>query len=174
MSFRFRGTFVADLVLAVLVFLVILETATLPDEVQLVPALIARITFVLLLLALAGHFFPAINRWTEATLEDLFASRPGGAAEKDASVATIFRMMVYAAGYWLLVLYLGMYVVPPVLITLYLVFEARVRVHWAALSAVLATAILIVGMKLLLVDVWLGAASEIVPGYVGGAVMPTF
>ncbi len=66
----------------------------------------------------------------------------------------------------------GFPVVTPIYVTLYLVLEARVRFIWAALIGVFVTALIVTGMTMLHVEVWAGIGPEIIPDFVGGAILP--
>ena len=43
---------------------------------------------------------------------------------------------------------------------------------WAVLSGVIATALLMTGMHMVHIDVWAGAIPEIIPGLLGGSIIP--
>jgi hypothetical protein len=86
---------------------------------------------------------------------------------------SVFRVLAYIVGFWTLVFLFGLYLVPPLFIVLFLVVEAGVRLRQAVVSTLIACAFLFAGLHLLKIDLWVGVVREIVPGIVGGAVMPS-
>ena len=81
--------------------------------------------------------------------------------------------MFTTIGFWTLIFLFGLYLVPPLFIVQFLVVEAGMRWRHAVLSTLIACAFLFAGLHLLKIDLWVGVVPEIVPGIVGGAVMPS-
>ena len=84
----------------------------------------------------------------------------------------VLRIISYIAAFWVLVLVLGLFLVPPVLIAAYLIVEARIATVKAIAVSFAFCGVLFTGLVLLNVDIWLGIAPELVPGFIGGGIMP--
>lgn len=176
---RLNGSFIWTIVLGLFVLLMLIVARGFPDSLQFTPYLAGIGTLAMVLVLLAGNYYPKILRWTETTLQDLWGGGKGGDESEDASESetevpwpAVLRSMSYAVGFLAAVFVFGFAVVPPLFITLYLVVEARVRLLWAAVPAVVASVILVMGMALLNVEVWAGIIPEIVEGYIGGSIIP--
>ena len=81
-------------------------------------------------------------------------------------------MMSWAAGFFAAVFLFGMFVVPPLFIAAYLVAEAGMRPTGALVASLVASTCLYAGMTLLRVDLWIGSIAEVVPGVLGGGIIP--
>jgi hypothetical protein len=175
-----NGAFIWTVVLGLFVLLLVLVARGFPDLLQFTPNLAGYGTLAMIAILLAGHFYPGILRWTETTLQDLWGGGETGgdaepadtAPEREAPWSDILRAMGYAVGFLAFVFVAGFPVVTPIYVTLYLVVEARVRFIWAALVGVFVTALIVTGMTMLHVEIWAGIGPEIIPDFVGGAILP--
>lgn len=147
-----------------------------PPEVQVLPLVVGLPTLALTLVLLVGEFHPPVMQWLDSALDDLWGGRretPGaGADQPAASWGPVVRMMGWSAGFFAAVFLLGMFVVPPLFIVAYLVVEARMRPSRALLASFAASICLYGGMALLGVDFWSGSIAEVVPGILGGGIIP--
>jgi hypothetical protein len=175
---RIDGSFLWSLLLGFFVILLLIDARDLPDQVRIAPNIAGYTTLALILVLLAGAFYPAIVRWTEATLQDLWGgSNPSGGGvgtDTDAPVPwpDVIRVMSYAVGFLVLVILFGFFVIPPLFVATFLIREARVKPYIAILVALAASLSLNAGMYSLNVEIWSGVAPEIVEGYIGGEIMP--
>ena len=178
MKSRINGSFIWTVILGLFVALMVTVAGGFTESLRFTPYLAGFGTLSMVLILLAGTYYPEILRWTETTLQDLW----GGGEARDEGVAAeaeeeppwpaVLRSMFYAVGFLVAVFVFGFALVPPLYIALYLIVEAGVRPRWAVLVAVAATATLIMGMVLLHVEVWAGIIPEIIEGYLGGSIIP--
>ncbi len=172
------GTFVWVAIMAVAVIAMLVEAATLPPTLREIPNLLGWTVLVLFALLLVGEVCPAAIAWMDTPLEglwqggDMKEGGPGGVPDA-VPWSSVLRVLAYIVGFWALVFVFGLYLVPPLFIILFLVAEAGVRLRHAVLSALVACSFLFAGLHLLKIDLWSGVVPEIVPGIVGGTVMPT-
>ena len=175
MKGKIDGGFLFTLALGLFVLACLIEAPNLPPTLQIATYLAGCITLALICLLLAGSFWPGLLRWTETALQDLWGSgkeAPSTPAEEHPSWPAICRSMGYALGFLGFSFLFGFVFVPPIFLSLYLIVEARVPAHWAILSGVIATALLMTGMHRVHIDVWVGAVPEIIPGLLGGSIIP--
>lgn len=167
------GKVVVDLTLGAIIVFTIVEASDLPQQARQMPTVVGIATLVFLALGVLNEVFPKYTAFLRprtprsdetSTLQ----------AEQPADWSTALRVITYLLLFWVLVFFFGLYLVPPVLVTLYLVFEARVRPLIATVLALAATALTMLGLSVLGVQPWIGAGPEVIDGYVGGAVMPLF
>ena len=178
MKSRINGAFIWTVILGLFVLLQVTVAGGFSESLRFTPYLAGFGTLFMVIVLLAGNFYPEILRWTETTLQDLWGG--GGAgdggdsaeAEEEPPWPAVLRSMSYAVGFLVAVFVFGFAIVPPICVALYLIFEAGVRPLWAGLVAVAATASLIMGMVLLHVEVWAGIIPEIIEGYLGGSIIP--
>ena len=181
------GTFVWVAVMAVAVIAMLVDATSLPPILREMPTLLGSAVLVLFALLLVGEVYPrpspgwirhwricgrAVRRKREALAKCRTPLRNNGAANA-VPWPSVLRVLAYIVGFWALVFLLGLYLVPPLFIIFFLVAEAGVRLRHAVMSALVACAFLFTGLHLLEIDLWVGVAPEILPGIVGGAVMPT-
>ena len=179
MKSRINGAFIWTVILGLFVVLQVIVAGGFTESLRFTPYLAGFGTLFMVIVLLAGNFYPEILRWTETTLQDLWGGGGGGAGDGGATAAeeeppwpAVLRSMSYAVGFLVAVFVFGFALVPPLYVTLYLTVEAGVRLRWAVLVAVAASAALIMGMVLLHVEVWAGILPEIIEGYLGGSIIP--
>jgi len=180
MKTRLNGTLICVFAFGALMLLMVAEAFSFPHQVRLVPVLMGVITFVLFLLLLMGEFWPAIVEVAETNLEDIWGGRWSrketrgldNFPKETPAWSDVLRIISYIAAFWALVLVLGLFLVPPVLIAAYLIVEARIATVKAIAVSFAFCGVLFTGLVLLNVDIWLGIAPELVPGFIGGGIMP--
>jgi putative tricarboxylic transport membrane protein len=160
------------LALGVAVFLV--GALSFPDRVQILPLLTGSGTLLLLLGLVASTLLPRLKHWRgSAPQEDSGNDADTPATGPDEPPwPVVLRFAVYIMGFFAAVFMFGFFLVPPFVVALFLIYEADVPRRWAILSAVIASFSLYAGMVLLNVDMWTGALPEIVPGLIGGSIIP--
>ena len=147
-----------------------------PPEVQVLPLVVGLPTLALTIILLVGEFRPPVMQWLDSALDDLWGGRRDtpdpGAEQSSTSWRPVVRMMAWALGFFATVFLLGMFVVPPVFIVAYLVTEARMSPDGALGASLAASTCLYAGMAFLGVDLWTGSVPEVVPGILGGGIIP--
>lgn len=183
MKSRFSGAFIWTVLLGLGVLGLVYTARGFPDLLQFTPNLAGYGTLAMIAILIIGNFYPGILRWTETTLQDMWGGGKAGeeeaeaeAEEEEAAQETpwidVVRSISYAVGFLISVFLLGFPAITPIYVTLYLVAEAQVRFIWAALVGVFVTALIVTSMGLLYVEVWAGIIPEIIPGYLGGSILP--
>lgn len=147
-----------------------------PREVQILPLVVGLPTLALTIVLLAGEFHPPIMQRLDSALDDLWGGRQDSSDPTAIQPASpwrpVVRMMAWAIGFFAAVFLLGLFAVPPLFIVAYLVTEARMRLAAALFASLVASTCLYAGMALLGVDLWTGSIAEIVPGILGGGIIP--
>jgi hypothetical protein len=176
---RINGSFVWSVVLGLFIIFLLIVARGFPDSLRFTPYLAGFGTVAMTLVLLAGNFYPEILRWTETTLQDMWGGSEGGSKDEDSDTENrnqpwpaILLSMSYAVGFFVLVFVFGFTVITPMFISLYLIREARVAAIWAVPVACGVTTALVVAMLWMNVEVWAGIGPEIVPDFIGGAIMP--
>jgi hypothetical protein len=178
MKSRIDGSFVFTLCLGVFIVVCLITAADYPPSLQVAIYLCGYATLALIILLLAGTFWPEILRWSETTLQDLWGGgdEGEGAAETMSEGAVpwpaVLKSMGYAVGFLLLAFFMGLFVAPPIFLATYLMVEAKMHPLPAILAGLITTALLDTGMIMVHVDVWPGIIPEIFEGYLGGAILP--
>ena len=147
-----------------------------PAEVQILPLVVGIPTLALIIVLLAGEFHPPVMQRLDSALDDLWGGRQEttdpAMTQPASSWGPVLRMMSWAIGFFAAVFLLGLFAVPPLFIVAYLVTEARMRLGAALLASLVASTCLYAGMALLRVDLWTGSIAELVPGILGGGIIP--
>jgi hypothetical protein len=174
---KIDGELVFTLFLLAFVLVVLLATFAFPPLLRYTPFISGGLTAFFLAILIAGRIKPQILEWTETTLQDMWG---GGAGQLGPSVdadgpapwPSVVRVMTYAIGYLLGVYLLGFFLVTPVFIALFLIFDAEVRPLIAITIAVVLCGLLMLALRNLNVDLWTGVVPEIIPDLIGGAIPP--
>jgi len=166
------------LIMAAVIILMLFEAQSFPTNVKVTPLILGGTTLGLFALLMAGEFYPPIIKWMEPAIEDLLeGEKPRSMNIEDNSSAEtpwppVLRIMIYIVGFWILVVFFGLIIIPPLFIIYFLAVEARVRLRNAILSSSIACVIFITGLSLLRVEMWLGTIPEVIPGILGGSILP--
>ena len=179
MKRRLNGEVVFTIVLAIFVVVILYATLNFPPLLRYTPFISGGLTLFFLAVLLAGVVNPRILGWTETALQDMWG---GGAdsptmedtVEQPSPWPSVLRVMAYAVGYLLCVFFLGFFLITPLFTALYLILDAKVRPLIAISISAVLSALLILALVKLNVDLWIGVAPEIVPDYIGGAIPPVF
>ena len=152
---------------AILVALYLLATLRHPPELRLLPILVGSITMIMLGLlaipALARHFDPP-----RSSQRGLASTVPPPRAT--AVVATI----AWLTGLLATLVTFGFALTTPVFIALYLRYAARVPAMRAVLASALGSLLMLGTFHFMRTALWPGLIVELLPGVVGGGVMPPF
>ncbi len=179
MKSRIDGAIVFALALAVFVIVILIATLNFPQQLRYTPFIAGGLTLVFLAVLLAGAINPRVLSWTETALQDMWGGGAGGhkmeeVVEGPSPWPSVLRVMAYAVGYLLGVYFLGFFLMTPIFTALYLILDARVRPVTAICISMALSALLILALVELNVDLWIGVAPEILPDYIGGAIIPQF
>lgn len=177
MNLRWNGTAIFSICLIAFVLAMVIGSFSFPFEVRITPLMVGSVSLLFLVLLVVGEFHPTLLEWTEATLEDLWGGRQkrnhriksGG---RNADWPSVLKILIYIFGFWLAVFLIGLAVVPPLFIAIFLIFEADVKIRYATFAALLACLLIIGSLNLMNVDIWAGVIPELIPGYIGGSIMP--
>lgn len=178
MKNRIDGGFVFNVFLGLFILVCLIEAVDYPPSLQVAIYLAGYTTLALIVLLLAGSFWPEILRWSETTLQDLWGgsdqseSAAETSSEGDVPWPAVLKSMGYAVGFLLLAFFFGLFVAPPLFLATYLIVEAKMHPVPAILAGLITTALLDTGMIMVHVDVWPGIIPEIFEGYLGGAILP--
>lgn len=151
---------------------------TYPQEVQFVPLWIGFPTLILLVILWVGEFAPQIkHRVNVAGGKSQSKNSVGAAATGNNVEFTGWRpvavVICWAFLYFIFVFFFGFALVSPFFIAFFLVRKAHMKVPAAAIYSVIATALIYALMTgLLSSDLWSGAIPSIIPGLLGGAIIP--
>ncbi|WP_172294783.1 tripartite tricarboxylate transporter TctB family protein [Pseudoruegeria sp. HB172150] len=167
------GKVIVDAVLAVIILVAVVDAQGLPQQARMMPTVVGIATLVFLTLGIAAELFPKHAEFLKPRTPRS-DDRNQMQAEQPAEWGAALRVISYVLLFWVLIFFFGFYVVPPVLVALYLGFEGGVRWRFAIPLAILATLLTLAGLAVLRVQPWIGAGPELIDGYVGGAVMPLF
>jgi len=175
---RIDGSFVFSLFLGAFILACLIDAVHYPASLRVAIYIAGYATLGLILLLLAGAFWPEILRWSETTLQDLWGAgerdrrASGTPSERQLPWPPVLKSMGYALGFLLLAFCFGLFVAPPIFLATYLIVEAKVAPIPAVLVGLGTTAVLDGGMILVHVDVWPGVIPEIIEGYLGGGILP--
>lgn len=176
MKSRLDAPFFWFLAMALVVVAFLVDGRAFPPQVRIVPYLVGITTLVLLVILLLGNFYPAVTRWTESTLEDLWGGVRDAAGTRPPQEAPpwsgVFRIAAWIVGFFLSVFLLGIVAVPSFFIAAFLIVEAGVAARKAIPIALAVSFAVCAGMAALQVEFWTGLIPELIPGYLGGAILP--
>lgn len=166
-------------VTCLLIFVVLLLLAGLayPKEVRMIPFVVGFPTLLLLLFLWVGNINPVVGRWVEmAARGRRSGEKKSGEPSKGSEFTEWGRVLVIMAWVFLFfafVFLFGFALVSPLFIALFLVRKAGFRKGTALVYAVTATILIYLFMQgVIKADLWSGAIPSIIPGILGGAIVP--
>ncbi|MFH1488263.1 MAG: tripartite tricarboxylate transporter TctB family protein [Pseudomonadota bacterium] len=164
---------------ALMLFLILLLLAgfSYPKEVRMLPFVVGFPTLLLLVILWLGGIYPGVRRRIEMAGERKKDQKAVPDKVKKGEEFTDWKpvliVMAWVFLFFILVFFFGFALVSPVFITCFLIRKASMRWQVSALYSVIATVLIYVFMEgLINADLWSGAIPEIIPGYLGGAIIP--
>jgi hypothetical protein len=159
------------------VILLLLTGFSYPREVRMLPFVVGFPTLLLLVILWFGGLYPGVRRRIEMTVgrkkEEKADSNKGKKGEEFTDWKPVLIVMAWVFLFFILVFFFGFALVSPVFIICFLVQKASMRWKVSALYAVIGTVLIYLFMEgLINADLWSGAIPEIIPGYLGGAIIP--
>jgi len=153
---------------------------TYPKEVQIVPLWIGVPTLILLVVLWIGEITALARHRNDATgKRQRKEQKVGSAAAQLSSEFTEWRPVIVVIGwvflYFAVVFFLGFALASPFFIAAFLIRKAQMKGPAAVILAVAATVLVYALMTgLIASDLWCGAIPTIIPGILGGAIVPPF
>lgn len=148
-----------------------------PKEVRMIPFVVGFPTLLLLIFLWIGGFYPRVIHWIEDAMgeqrEEKKGLKKGEKSTEFTEWKPVLIVMVWVFLFFLFVFLFGFALVSPVFITAFLIRKAGMRFRSALLYALIAVALIYIFMEgLINADLWCGAIPEIIPGWLGGAIIP--
>lgn len=163
--------------LLIFVLLLIVTGMFYPMEVRMIPYVVGFPTLVLLLFLWIGGFNPVVKRWVEMAVRgQQRVEKKSGKPEKGSEFTAwkpVLIVMAWVFPFFILVFLFGYALMSPIFIASFLIRKAGMRWPMAVASAIFSTALIFLLMEGLIdADLWCGAIPEIIPGWLGGAIIP--
>lgn len=172
-----KGSFVASAILALLVAGMLWISFDYTPRARSVPLIVGIPTVLFLLFSMGAEFFPRTLRALEMGLETIWGG--GGAAYAGASQTAeldwrrFARVVGWLLLFFLTLFYIGLLAGAMLFVFSFLVVEGRTRWQGAlAASAVVWLVLYVLVYRTLMLRLWPGAVEEIIPGVLGGGVVP--
>jgi len=172
-------------IVTALVFLVVLIMITISftyrADVREIPLMVGIATLLLLLASFGVDFFPGKFRALEIGIESLW----GGALperskdpirdDKTGSINSVcvFQVIAWLIGFFVLILLIGFMFSIPIFLLTFLIFQGRTKwLNGVVVTAGVCVLLYFSFLKALAIDVWPGMLPEIIPGILGGGIIP--
>jgi hypothetical protein len=178
MNKRLPGEAIFVLLLIVGLLAFVLGSLGYTVELRAMPQAFGLAGVALLVLVLIGIYFPSVRQWTDASLAADWTKMPGEEEKQEERPnrqerpAEFLRIIAYMVAVWVAVLLLGLTVTIPVFLTVFLVWEAKLRLRNALIASAVTIVIIVLALKAMGITLWAGIIPEIIPGYLGGSIMP--
>ncbi len=177
MRHKNRDSLILTALLTALVALFVVAASGYVRGVRLVPLVVGVPTLILLLLLLLGEFRPSLMQVMEKVIDSTWGggktATPGQEDSRNAPPwSAVLRILGWTSGFFAALFLFGYYLIPVVFTTAFLIGEAGVKFFRAAILSLSIGVVLYSGLALLKVDLWTGAIPEIIPGYLGGSIIP--
>ena len=163
--------------LLIFVLLLILTGLAYPKEVRMIPYVVGFPTLLLLLFLWVGGFNPVVRRWVEmAARGQKRGGKDLGRPEKEPEFTEwgpVLIVMAWVFPFFIFVFLFGFALTSPIFMACFLNRKADMR--WpAAIVYALVAVVCIYGLMegVINADLWCGAIPEIIPGWLGGAIIP--
>ncbi|MBS3942913.1 MAG: hypothetical protein KGZ32_01545, partial [Dethiobacter sp.] len=169
------GEFIFTAATTAFVFLILLTSFEFSEKVRQIPVLVSSAASILLLGLLAGHFYPALMKRVDVGFFEEMKCKDEDQETKKAeneSHAPAIRIILWIVGLFAAILLIGLKVSIFLFLLSFLWSEGKMKPWKALLSAAVGIAVFLAGMSYLGVDLWLGAIPSIIPGILGGSLIP--
>jgi uncharacterized protein YqhQ len=163
--------------LILFVLLLILTGFAYPKEVRMIPFVVGFPTLFLLLILWVGGFNPGFKRWVDYAVGEGQEEKEGPEKSEKGTEFTEWKPVMIIMG-WVLLFFIfvflfGFALVSPVFMACFLIRKAEMRWHTAILYAIVAVGCIYALMEgIIKADLWCGAIPEVIPGWLGGAIIP--
>jgi uncharacterized protein YqhQ len=158
------------------VILLILVGFRYPHEVRMIPFVVGFPTLFLLLLLWLGGLHSGFKVRVDTILGeqgDKKSAEKRGKGSEFTGWTSVLIIMAWVLLFFLLVFVLGFALVCPIFITCFLIRKAGLKWPTAVLSALIAIVLIYIFMEgVIQADLWCGAIPEIIPGIMGGSIIP--
>jgi putative tricarboxylic transport membrane protein len=176
-----RGSFLFTLAFFLLVLAMVAVAFTYEANVRLIPLMVGIPTLLLLLVNLCAECFPETLRALEVGIEDLWGgSLPETSGEQPAedvseSIRWIRAVAIigWITVFFVLALLAGFLISIPLFLFAFLLIEGKIR--WPLSLGVAGAVWIVVYLvfeRAFMLDLWPGAITEIIPGVIGGGILP--
>ena len=178
MKTRWTGSQSWTTLLTIFVGGLILVGFVFPKEVRIVPFVIGFPTLILLIILWVGGFYPRVIHWVEGAMGDQRGgkSKDTGGAERSLEFTEWKPVLVIIGGifiFYAFVFLLGFVLVSPVFMASFLIRKGGLNWLAAILYSAIAILLIYTGVTgLLKVDLWSGVIPSIIPGILGGSIVP--
>lgn len=172
MKTRIRVSLVFTAFMVVGVAVMLVAATGYPSNVKVAPYTVGFPTLALLLIILLGELHPGWKPGRKGEREG--APEPQGEGSSDfASWGPVLNLLAWILGYYVVVFLLGFMAATPVFLAAFLRRKAGVGWIWAVSSGILVTLLLSSFIQgLFKIPLWLGAIPRLIPGIVGGSIVP--
>lgn len=143
------------------------------------PLIVGIPTLIFLGISLAFEFFPGKLRALEVGIEDLWGGTAPqvGASEEEETVdpakrRKVLQIMAWIVGFFVAVYFIGFPLASTLFVIAFLIVEGKSPPLSVVTLTVLVLLMLYVFQKAFLVDLWLGALPQAIPGILGGGIPP--
>jgi uncharacterized protein YqhQ len=148
-----------------------------PIEVGIIPFVVGFPTLLLLLILWIGGFYPGIIHWLEDAMGEGQSKEKNPEKPEKSSEFTEWKpvliVMTWVFLFFIFVFLFGFALISPVFIASFLIRKAEMRWQTSVVSALVATVLIYVFMEgLIKTDLWCGAIPEVIPGILGGSIIP--
>jgi hypothetical protein len=165
------GPFICPFLLALFVGIFVLASLQYRREVALVPLVIGIPTLVLLFTLMIDVFHRARKRPREFDLDNMEDTQDTNATSTP--WWPVVRIMAWILVFYGMVFFFGFLAIFPWFITAFLIAEGKRRWYTSLVLSLLTTLALYLGVSVLFeVDLWAGAIPEVIPGILGGSIIP--
>ena len=171
MKLKIHTPLVFTTLMLVLIAAMIVIGASYPKDVSIVPFVVGIPTFIVLLLLWLGYICPG---WK--LLNSIIMLEETDGIKRGNSDFTGWSQVLNILG-WLLVYYIGIFifgfiVTTPVFLAAFFIKKTDLNVTKSILIAIISSFAIIRFVKSLGIDLWLGAVPKILPGIIGGSIIP--
>ena len=159
------------------VIVVILTGFKYPKEVRMIPFVAGFPTLFLLLVLWIGGFYPSMIHWIEDAMGEQRGEKKDLKKVKKSTEFTEWKpvliVMAWVFLFFIFVFLFGFALISPVFIACFLIRKAGMHRPAAIVYALVAMTCIYGLMEgIINADLWCGAIPEVIPGFLGGAIIP--
>jgi hypothetical protein len=145
-----------------------------PPQARLLPLLVGTPILILLAIVIFSEF-KSTRKQTQSNKENKLNSAQNIKIVElgQREFFAVFKIILWIMGYYIAVLFFGFLITVPIFTTGFLIYESKWKWYISLPVGLFTTVILYMFMSMLFkVDLWNGVIPKIIPGFLGGSIMP--
>ena len=168
---KIHTPFVFTTLMLILVSAMMVTGAHYPSNVRIFPFVVGIPTLILLFLLWLAYIFPEGKLISNIRLLEEAGQERGGDSQF-AQWGQVLNTLAWLLAYYIFIFIFGFKVVTPIFLSAFFYQKTDFRLAKSVLIALVSSFFIIRFVESFGIDLWIGAVPKIIPGIIGGSIIP--